>query len=254
MRAFTKKTAFLLAAVLMLTLLTGTALADVTKVKALGDGSMEVRWDDTDAEELILVPDMGGGYEADKETFGTIPVDVEGKSKIVLYGMAPGQSYWLLTEDSSGNQTKPYHHVASKALNFSEWKTTPSISTFDLRQKDMSGKFSDVDYFLSDELEDLNNYDSHGIRWRMDYPQLKKARTFLWQEVITDPDGFKTVVISGELELPAGWGYYIYNDFMDINEYFQTLLEMRGEIPVGTYTFSVFWDGQHVCSSTFRVR
>lgn len=80
-----------------------------------------------------------------------------------------------------------------------------------------------MNYFLSDELEDLNNYDSHGIRWRMDYPQLKKARTFLWQEVITDPDGFKTVVISGELELPAGWGYYIYNDFMDINEYFQTL-------------------------------
>lgn len=126
----------------MLTLLTGTALADVTKVKALGDGSMEVRWDDIDAEELILVPDMGGGYEADKETFGTIPVDVEGKSKIVLYGMAPGQSYWLLTEDSSGNQSTPYHHVASKALNFSEWKTTPSISTFDLRQKDMSEKFS----------------------------------------------------------------------------------------------------------------
>lgn len=196
----------------MLTLLTGTALADVTKVKALGDGSMEVRWDGIDAEELILVPDMGGVYEADKETFGTIPVDVEGKSKIVLYGMAPGQSYWLLTEDSSGNQSTPYHHVASKALNFSEWKTT------------------------------------------MDYPQLKKSRTFLWQEVITDPDGFKTVVISGELELPAGWGYCIYNDFMDINEYFQTILEMRGEIPVGTYTFSVFWDGQHACSSTFRVR
>ncbi len=28
----------------MLSLLTGTALADVTKVKALGDGSMEVTW------------------------------------------------------------------------------------------------------------------------------------------------------------------------------------------------------------------
>ena len=67
MHTFTKKIAFLLAALLMLTLLTGTALADVTKVKSLGDGSMEVRWDDTDAEELILVPDMGGSYEADAD-------------------------------------------------------------------------------------------------------------------------------------------------------------------------------------------
>ena len=253
MHTFTKKIAFLLAAALLLALLSGPALADVTKVKSLGDGSMEVRWDDTDAEELILVPDMGGTYESDKENFGTIPVDVEGKSKIVLYGMAPGQSYWLLTEDSSGNLSTPYHYKASKAPNFSEWKTTPSLSTFYLRQKDMNGKYSDVDYFLSEELEDANNYDSHGIRWRMDYPQLKKARSFLWQEVITDPDGFKAVVISGELELPAGRAY-VYNDFMDIDEYLQTILEMRGEIPVGTYTFSVYWDGQHVCSATFRVR
>ncbi len=89
MRAFTKKTALLLAAVLMLSLLTGTALADVTKVKALGDGSMEVRWDDTDAEELILVPDMGGGYDADKETFGTIPWMWKEKAKSCFTGWRP---------------------------------------------------------------------------------------------------------------------------------------------------------------------
>lgn len=253
MHAYGRRLVFVLAAALILTMLTGTALADVTKVKPLGDGSVEVRWSDNDAEELILVPKMSEDYEADLAEYGRIVVDTEGKSKMVLYGMAPGQSYWLLTLSSGTGYTTPYPYKASKPSNFNEWKTTPKISRFDLREKSMEGRYTTVDYFQADSLEDMNNFTICGLQWQLDYPMLKNARSFLWQEVITDPDGFRTVVVAGVLELPMGMAY-VYNDFMALDEYFSAIMDMRNEVPVGTYTFSIYWDGVHVCSTTFKVR
>lgn len=253
MRKMTRWIAFLLTAALCAGMMLSAASADVTQVKYLGDGSVEVRWDDGDASDLVFVPKMSGNYDTDLANYGKILVDTEGKTKMVLYGIAPGQSFWVQTNHPGSGYTAAYAYDAPRVANFTEWRTPPRISVFIMRERSMEGKLEDVDYFLSSDLEDGSNYAGHGVKWQLDYPTLKKARTYLWQYVITDPDDFKHVVAAGVLELPAGVSW-VYDDFRELDTYFQTLMDMRGEVPVGTYTFSIYWDGIHVCSTTFKVR
>lgn len=250
MRGFTKMLSFLLAAVICLGAFAMPALADVTAVRDLGDGSVEVRWDDADAYELRYVPKTGDDYQADLDTYGYLYEDIDGKSKVVMYHFAPGQSYWVTTNSSS----TPYAYKAARAGNFTEWRTAPKVTSFVLREKSMEGKFQAVDYFYSNDIEKSGNMTSYGIKWQMTYPQLKNPRSFLWQIVITTPDDIRYVYIAdGGLTLPAGRSW-IEDDYREMDTFFNAMLDTRGEIPIGTYTFSIYWDGLHACSATFKVR
>ena len=253
MRIYSKAGVLLLTAALVLMLLTGTALADVIRVKPVGDGSVEVRWSDNDAEKLILVPKTGEDYQADLAEYGSILIDTEGKNRIELNDMAPGQSYWVLTLNSGTGSSTPYPYKASSPADFSEWKTPPRVSGFSLREKNRVGIYATVDSFQAAALEDTENDSSHGLKWQLEYPMLRKPRSFLWQGVVTDPTGIGTVVMAGKRELSTDVDY-VSNDFMPLDAYFSWLLEQRGTVPAGTYTFSIYWDGQRVLSAAFDVR
>ena len=254
MRVLSKLLVIMLAALLCLAL-AAPALADVTAVKPLGDGAVEVRWDDSgDIDYLVFVPKMSNSFDDDVAAYGRLLTDdgISGKNKMVQYSMAPGQSYWIQTQVGS-SYTKPFAYKAARAESFSEWKTPPKITSFVLKIKDMEGRYDTADYLPANEMETGSSMSSYGAYWRIDYPQLKKARSFLWQVVITTPDGVRYVLYPGTLELPRGRAY-VHNDFMDMTPFFNALMDTREEIPVGTYTFSIFWDGQHACSTTFKVR
>ena len=229
-----------------------SALADITGVSPLGDGSAEARWDDADATDLVFVKKTGEDFSADMAAFGYFTYPTEGKTRMTLYGLAPGQSYWLLTQGPNGF-TNPFAYNVSRPTNFNEWKTVPKIAKFDLKMRDAAGNLSNVDYYLATDLEDLNSFNGFGFDTSVTWPQLSKPRSYLWQFVISTPDDFKYVVLAGPMELPKGgysWNYYIA-----VEDYFHMLAQMRGgEVPVGQYTFSMYWSGQHVSSVNFWVR
>ncbi len=252
MKALKKWTAFMMI-ITMCTIFLTPAMASVTSVKPLGDGGVEIRWDDSKASRLLIVPKMTEDFSKDIDNYGYYWWDISGMKKTANYYFAPGQSYWVLTEWNDGTQTYPYAYKAARAGNFTEWRGAPSFGTFQLKERDMDGKEHKVSYFTGSELENQNSYTTHGINWKLNYPQLKKSRTYIWQFVIVEPNGIRWVHHAGELTLPAGRSFA--NDpFMPMDDFFSSLYDMRGEIPLGTYTMSIYWSTQLACSSTFRVR
>ena len=253
MRCLTKIFVLLLTAVLTLSSFTVPALADVTRVRDTGDGSVEVRWDDNNPDALVLVPKVSNSFDKDLETYGSISFNPTSYGSMTLYYMAPGQSYWVAMRDSKGNLTNAYAYNPGRAAKFSEFRTQPSISNWQLKEKRGSGKPTNLASLLAKELEKPSDNVSFGVGFQYHYPQLAKERRYFGQIVITDPDDIKYVDYAFEEVLPAG-RTYAYVDFYTLDEYFDHLTNSRGYVPVGEYTFALYWDGMLVCSVTFRVR
>ena len=230
-----------------------SALADITAITPLGDGTVEARWDDGDAYNLVFVKKTGEDYDADLAAYGsfTVPTE-EGKTRLTLYILAPGQSYWIATQGSNGTTT-PFAYNVGRPTNFNEWNTQPKIAAFELKKRDANGNMSNLDYYLASDLEDLNSWDSYGFHARITWPQLSKPRTYFWQFIFTLPDGYMAVYDQAILELPKG-GYFWDDKYVAVEDFFHQIQSMRGEVPVGQYTFSLYWSGQHVSSVNFWVR
>ena len=245
---------FLLALLLSVAMLPLSALADVTNVRSLGDGSYEISWNDAGATTLITVWKTSDNFDADYEANGFTTASLDsGRSKIVSYYMAPGQSYWFLIRDGSGNISAPYAYNAPSPANFNEFQKPPQLSNFQLRYRTRDGRYENVDYYSYSDLETAGVTNSFGFGWTFTYPTLKKPRHYLWQLVMTDPYGCAYVFDAESFELPAGRSWLQF-DYFPIEGYFESLMNIRHEIPVGEYMFSIYWDGVHVCSASFRVR
>ena len=231
-----------------------TATADITSVTDLGDGSAEVRWDSNDDTQLHFIRKTGEDFESDLNNYGYfwIPTE-EGKNRMTVYIMAPGQSYWVRTMNSGSGFTTPWAYNVGRAPNFSEFSHPPKFSLFELKTKNSAGKMTDTDYFLASDLENENNYDSYGIRFRVTWPDLAKPRTYLWQFVLQLPDGERFVQYHKIVNMPVG-GYFWRSDYTALENDFYRINNMRREVPVGQYKWSLYWNGQHVASCDFWVR
>ena len=255
MRKLLKVFSSFLAAALCLALMTVSASAAVTGVRDLGDGSVEIQWDDTDVSQLVVIFKMSESSDADVAAYGYTHYDVAGKMKQVNYYLAPGQSYWLLTIRQDGSWSAPYAYNVGPATNFNEWRTAPTLSKFGMKKKNMNGKYDSLNFFAQEEVSsrDALSKNGFGVTFTFNYPQLKNIRTFLWQVVVTDPYGCPTVVEASSFDLPVGRSW-IAMDYYPLEDYFRMLLDTRGEVPVGEYFFSIYWDGQRVSTESFRVR
>lgn len=241
--------------VLVLCMAASSALASVTNVTGLGDGSAEVRWDSNDDGKLLFVWKTGDDYNADFTRYGYFWLKTpDDKSRMTVYDMAPGQSYWVLTENYGTGFTTPVAYDVGRAPNFNEWSNPPKMSNFGLKMRDTAGQITDIEYFLASDLENLDSYNSYGLMYRVTWPDQRKARTFLWQFVLELPDGYRYVYYQEITDLPQGGGWWWNVNYAPVEEMFHLIYQMRGEVPVGQYRFALYWNGQHACSSDFWVR
>ena len=254
MRIKGKLTVLAVMTLLLLFALAVSASADITSVRNLGNGSVEVQWDNMDDMYLCMTVKMSNDYNADSSAYGYRYFDTEGKRRAVLYWFAPGQSYWVFTRRTDGTFTRAYAYDVREAAKFDDFKTQPHFTVWQLVRKDANGSQKTVNYFDINEVENNLNMISVGMQFRYTWPQLKNERSYLGQGVITSPEGDRYVKDTFDQTLPAGRGYYAYNNYDSLDEYFQNMKAMRGYVPVGTYYFSIYWDGRLVCSETFRVR
>ena len=250
----TFKTLFCLVVLaVMLAAMAAPALADVTRVKNLGDGSVEVRWDDKDVMALILVPKIGDDMDEDLDQYGYIYEDVgNGKTQVIYYA-APGQDYWIATLSSEFDLSDPYVYSPGPAPRFTEWRTQPYFSDWQLKEKYKNNKPTNLSALSARDLESQDDDTGYGVAFHYNYPQLKAERNYLGQIVITDPDGIPYVDYAFNETLSAGNTYH-YSDYYVLDDYFDNMILDRGFVLVGVYDFSLYWDGMLVCSTTFRVR
>lgn len=245
---------FLLILILCAGTVFSSALADVTSATSNGDGTVTVTFSSNDDNKLLFVYKTGDDFDADFTRYSYFWISTNGKSGMTVYDMAPGQDYWLLTENAGSGFTAPYAYTASRVTNFNEWNTPPKFAIFELKKRDSSGKITDPVNFVASELEDKNNYDSYGFRYYITWPHLRQAREVIWQLALELPDGYKYVVYGDIVTLPQGGDKVWGGEYVAMEDYFHLIQEMRGEVPVGPYKFSLYWNGQHVSTQTFSMR
>ena len=244
---------FLFILALCMAFAVSSALAEITDIKSNGDGSLEVRWDGNNDYRLVLVRKTGDDFDYDQSTYGYRWLELEGNGRMTVYYTAPGQSYWITTMNYAEEFNTPWYYNADYAPNFNEWSKPPAFTQFNLKMRNSSGKVSNVDYFTASELEDMSNYNSYGIQFRVQWPDLRNPRTYLWQFVLELPDGERLVEHAEIVTMPKG-GYFWKCDYEALENWFHIIKSMRGEVPKGTYKYSLYWDGYHVATREFMVR
>ena len=231
-----------------------SALADVESVVYNGDGTVDVRFNSNDDVKMLLVWKTGDDFSADFDRYGYYWVPIDGQSRITSYDFAPGQSYWVLTENNGSGYTDPYPYEAARVSNFNEFNTPPKFAIFEMKKRDASGKITDPTNFVASELEDPNNYDSIGFRFYVTWPHLRNSREYVWQFVFELPDGYRHVFYGNIVDLPAGGDKVWGGEYVAIEDFFHLIQDMRREVPRGQYKYSLFWNGQHVSTQSFNVR
>lgn len=254
MHMLRKLSACLLAAALLVSLFALPAVADVSSARNLGDGSIEIQWDNMDDMEIYMVSKMSDDFDADLKTYGFIKGELDtSRRKFVNYWMAPGQSYWLYTRRTDGTYTTPLKYEAARTKNFEDFRSPPRFTEWQLMKRDMQGKTKKIGYLEALEMEQDLEYTGYGAQLKYTWVRQTKELSYLCHVVIVTPDGERIVKDVFQQDLPKGLAY-AYNKYLALENFFSGLLERRGEIPVGQYIFSIYWDNQLVCSTPFNVR
>lgn len=227
---------------------------EITSVRSNGDGSVNVKWKDSA---------NGAPYTISYKKYVNYQIDSDEHSDLVTWriltglngtsatldDLIPGKWYWIILRDKNNDRAYyAWRPERSDYPDFSEFKLRSELS---LRTKVGSGKAKGVQTFsVSDIQANLGSKD-YGAYIKLNYPQLRKARTYMATVGVTLPNGDYYTDWYSSMDLPAG-NHYSYFQFYDFTSMFRNLNDV-GSLMAGEYTWSLYFDDYFVCSSTFRL-
>ena len=236
----------LIGMLLVLTLTASAAAADfaVTRVSDAGNGNTMISWNASSnggPYHLQLQHGSSGvnWYYTDSSTYNTTAY---------MTNILPGHTYRVSVEDGAGKSTAQYSYTAPYRT-FNEFGINIG---FDLKTK-VNGKISKkLGSFSASDIQRNMGSTSYGAYIKLNYSRLKKARNYYWVTAVGLPDD--DVYVTGQFQddLPAGVTYY-YWTFYDLTSFFNAINRAKGYIPVGNYTWNLYFDGQYVSSASFTV-
>lgn len=210
-----------------------TAALAITHIRSNGDGTVTVHWSGGAGPCTIsCVQKMSSDIAADladSACLGYQPASsgvFDGHSGTADL-LVPGQEYWIVVHDAKGR-------LAYRAWNPGRAPVFPDFPisvTLQLHSSPGAGYSADV---------------------LLTYPALTHERTFTARVCITAPTGAVLTDTVTDLRLPAG-SDSLYLAACDLSSYFSRLQECCGSIPVGEYTWSLYFGGMYAGSQTFRV-
>lgn len=223
---------------------------EITSVTMLEDGYLSVEWTDTGADEYDVYWLQSSGEE-NPQHMGTF------SAACAEISYVPGVNCEIVVTDSKDNSAREELRPG-KAPDFQDGNWTSGIKKVTLKARRAlgAGKYKDYAAFPLDEMEDST--DEWGLYISYQYPSLAATRCFHEMMTVTDPYGNITILHDGteEYENHSRGEYYNYYDHLySLSWYFDLLSRTHdGIIPRGNYTWSLYWDGMYVNSSTFAVK
>ncbi len=224
----------------------------ITKISDLGNGTIRVQWSDSSSNgpyTVLCMQKRTSDYDDDEDTAVTRWIgaeDVYGKYADVNI-MVPGQDYWIIVEDSDGNEVHKAYN-AQTLSHFYEFNTTISMQLKYRR----NGSYEEVNSFSASDIKRNRDNTTYGAYIRLDYPQLARERHYNYMVAIKAPTGEVFADSIGEMELSYGRSY-TYWSYFSFDWYFGIFLDNLEYVPTGTYTFMLYYDGMMVSSHNFRV-
>ena len=228
---------------------------NIESVTSLGDGTVSIVWADatrnppyTVAFENYVSDDVESRAQY-QETRWNLAEDYP-ESTLITPWLTPEQKVWIFVTDSNDN-TATYLFTPQKAPVYSEFKVTV---THEKRYKE-GDKVTSLEAFKASDIEatlETENSD-YGFYAQLQYPMLAKERTYCCHTVITYPNGTTYSYTEEATTLPKGKSD-LYWEFYSLRGALSTAISQYGEIPVGDYSFTVYFDGQFVTEFPFEIQ
>lgn len=224
----------------------------ITRITDNGDGTVTVRWTDSAADgpyNVHKLQKFTDDFDDDLDSaIGSFICAEDTSAKMaVIDTLVPGVDYWIIVEDADGDYVYEEYDAGSLP-RFYEFNTDISIQLKYRR----NNAYEEVTSFSASDFNRNRSNTTYGAYIRLDYPQLARARQYRYLVSITDPSGEVIVDALGDMELSRGRSY-TYWTYYSLDWYLSLLADEHGSLPVGTYTWSLYYDGMFVSSQTFRV-
>lgn len=224
---------------------------DIVSVVENADGTATVTWTDANNNgpyEIDYVQKYSDNYEADCSA-GTgwwyDTKEAAGFTYTMRY-LVPGQPYWIAVYDADGKgQYVDYYPAAAE--KFPEFtlklRSQPKLRT--------SAGDTNVSQFSAADI--AANRAESGMYLAIDYPQLARARDYRGVIAITSPDGSYVAENVYDQHFDSGSAGTVSWSFYSLDWYFSIMQSSFGAVPVGTYTVTLYLDGENAASTTFKV-
>ncbi len=175
----------------------------------------------------------------------------------------PGKSYSIVLTDQNGRTLDSREYTLPEAPSFQDGKLTNASVKISMepRKMAMSGDASkDTKKIKSLKASEIKSglesqTTVHGLKYTMKMPQLAKPRSFFVTLAFESPDGFLYTWHANDITFDR-----VANGYQTIwwniagTGFFYDLYDFLGDIPTGTYTIYLYWDGMWVNTSTFNVQ
>lgn len=225
---------------------------EVTSVSLNSDGTTSIRW--TDSQD-------NGPYDICYESYVSSNYYSSEQSQMLLWNaledvptkfsttdwLVAGYPYWITISDASDTTTR-YAYIPSSANRFSEFGVDISMDFKARRGTKLEGRKS----LSASEIKDNRATTEYGAYIKLTYSQLKRARSYLAHLALKLPDGSVITHLYDTFDLPSGRSY-TYWDFFSFDWYFEQIIKQYGSIPVGQYSWAIYFDGQYVNEYSFRI-
>lgn len=228
----------------------------ITSVTKESNGQATIRWTDDSATRTYRVyylQKRTDSFEADRKTGILWSDSMVGNTKnkfATTSGLVPGCSYWIIISDAkdASAQSEPRVYAPGSAKKFTEYFSSLSLQL----KSGMSGWKTKVSSFSAGEIES-------GLESRVFVADIKNkhtaqssARGYYGVIAIKDPLGQVFATTNTPLTYPAGESQMTWDSY-SFNWYFQQIRNAYGFIPTGTYTLSLYLNGQTAGAATFQV-
>ena len=175
----------------------------------------------------------------------------------------PGKSYSITLTDQNRYILDSKEYTLPEAPVFEDGKlTNASVKvSIELRKMAMGGNpgkdTKKLNSLKASEIKSgLDGQTTvHGLKYTMKMPQLAKPRSFFVTLAFESPDGYLYVEDAEDITFDR-----VANGYQTIwwniigTSFFRDLYGALGDIPTGTYTVYLYWDGMWVNTSTFQVQ
>ena len=228
----------------------GTSASDlkIDKVKLENDGSVSVAWSGGSAPYNIYYQYyVNGNQNAGVEDAILWTAESGNYSNSAKYDsdFVPGEHYWVIVEDA--NQNYAWYDFNDYAGAFSR-TSCPYYFTLRTHRNNRSAM---VKFFSAKDIENEFAYNLFGANIKVT-PKLQQDTSFDFRMGIILPSGEPILIHLERGTMGRTRGYYIWENY-DLKYLWNTLMRTKGSIPVGTYTFKLFFDNEYVFAQEFPI-
>ncbi len=231
---------------------TGTASASGMKVEKVvlnTDGSVTISWSGGKAPyKLSYQWYVNEDHNLGADVIQWLGADNVGGTRYTLDSdLVPGERYWLIITDSTGS--KLWYDYRGERRTFNKYSSSRMVFTL---RSTVNKRSSNLNSFTANEIERgyLNNL--YGATIKMDMGRLATDYVFYSRMALFLPNGEPILFYVSQDTYYRGSSYCFY-ETLNFRSAWSMIMEAKGEIPTGRYTYRFYADDSIYGEQSFEM-